>query len=118
MDELQQQEFLEHKLKLFTDRMRSVISNTIGEVEAEYLPFLETDTYKNVQSIANGLIEDYLADKVTTPFVYDFMTPAYSKAVREKIFEENKEEIAFLLVKEAKEDAKIWKEITESKRNY
>jgi len=65
MTEQQQQEFLELKLKEFTDKLTEAAKDIITDVYCDYLPHVMTDTECNVSSQASSAIEDILAGRFT-----------------------------------------------------
>ena len=65
MTEQQQQEFLELKLKEFTDKLTEAAKDIITDVYCDYLPHVMTDTECNVSSQASSAIEGILAGRFT-----------------------------------------------------
>jgi len=63
MNEQQQQEFLERKLKEFTDKLTDVAKDIIGDVYCDYLPHVMSDTECNVAFQTAGALEQILRGK-------------------------------------------------------
>lgn len=57
------EEFLAAKLKAITARVKKDIGDAIGEIEYEYLPWLETDYHGNAPSLAQAAIVDFAAGR-------------------------------------------------------
>lgn len=65
MNDQMKEEFLQEVINDFSDRLKEVAKDVIGEVTTTYLPHALTDTEMNVQFQAQHIIEKMLEGKVS-----------------------------------------------------
>jgi hypothetical protein len=90
------EEILADTFKLFEAQAKEALEAALSKAYEEYLPFVENDTYFNVRQQSERWLKNFMADKLTDEDVKVDVLCKHSydaKAVRKKIYEDNKEEI-------------------------
>lgn len=121
MNEQQQQEFLEQKLKEFTDKLTDVARDIIGDVYCDYLPHVMSDTECNATFRAQDMIKKLLGgnfvvteDSIYVDGNYLLNMSQYDK-VAQGIYNAAKEKIENAAIAELKREVEKWENIAWSR---
>jgi len=105
---------LEEILAAFAEKMKVAAKDAIGDAERDYLPWLETDLGMNVPIITVEIIQGFLEGR--THDLID-LSGYDMRRVRQKIFEDNREEIIAALKKDfTKEIENLKREVKANSR--
>src|ERR1035437_1209059 len=81
---------MQERFKGIAVKIKKAILDELGDIEAEYLPYVFTDTEMNVQIKTKQALDDFLSGREVPQFKLDGY---FAKEVRQKIYEDHKDEI-------------------------
>jgi hypothetical protein len=91
--------FLETKI-VFEKQAAEAIEEVMDKIYTQYLPHVESDTQSNVYFQSSDWIRKYLSDSLRED---DFKIDVLSKDVRDKIWNDHKDELKELITKDVAE---------------
>lgn len=85
-----------HTKEILREQAAKAVDEAIDKIYTDYLPHVESDTNFNVRQQATNWIERFLADSLRDEDVHIDVFSKHSyraEAIRQKIYEDNKEEM-------------------------
>lgn len=109
---------LEQIYKEFEGKLKEVAKDAISDVICEYVPYAETDFYSNVEHRTRDWIEDFFNGKEDEFISNPMLNKYHCKEARQKVFEENKEEIIKLIGEDKEKEIERLKSTIESLQEF
>ena len=116
------EQILQDTMKIFETQAKEAVEAALSKAYDEYLPHVENDCYFNVRQQAREWLKRFMSDtlrdedlQLSLEFVGDYK----SRAVRQKIYEENKVEIQEVIGVDLQEEIDTLKsELQQAYRSY
>lgn len=102
------QEKLEHIYKCFSDKLKTIAEEAIGEVITDFLPYAQDDLDSNVYHRSQDVLKAYLGNDDVPEWITKDITlrEINSKEFRKKVYEENEDLITNDIIKDLKDEIK------------